>query len=177
MGRIIGPYDSIPEDNFIISPLAVILKKLPGEFRMIQHLSFPYGASVNDCIPYEFSSVSYASIQEAIEFINVDARKTVFMAKVDVESAFRIIPVRPADRPFLGFRWRDKYYMDAVLPMGCASSCHIFEAVSTALHWIAINKLDATAVVHYLDDFLFLANSYEKCQIHILSKLENTFYE
>ena len=101
LGRIIGPYDSIPEeDNFIISPLGVIPKKLPGEFRMIQHLSFPYGASVNDCIPHEFSSVSYASIQEAIEFINVNATKTVFMAKVDVESAFIIIPVRPADRPF-----------------------------------------------------------------------------
>ena len=165
LGRIIGPYDSIPkEDNFRISPIGVIPKKLPGEFRMIQHLSFPYGASVNDCIPHKFSSVSYASIQEAIEFINVDATKTVFMAKVDVESAFRIIPVRPADRPFLGFRWRDKYYMDAVLPMGCASSCRIFEAVSTALHWIAINKLGASAVVHYLDDFLFLANSYEKCK-------------
>ena len=54
--------------------------------------------------------------------------------------------------------------MDAVLPMGCASSCRIFEAVSTALHWIAIDKLGATAVVHYLDDFLFLANSYEKCK-------------
>ena len=99
--------------------------------------------------------LSYASIQEAIEFIKLAPNKPVFMAKVDVESAFRIIPVCPADRPFLVFRWRGKYYMDAVLPMGCASSCRIFEAVSTGLHWIAINKLGATAVVHYLDDFLF----------------------
>ena len=165
LGRIVGPYEEVPKfDNFRLSPLGVIPKKQPGEFRMIQHLSFPEGSSVNESIPKEFTTVSYASIQEAIEFIKLAPNKPVFMAKVDVESAFRIIPVFPADRPFLGFRWRGKYYMDAVLPMGCASSCRIFEAFSTGLHWIAINKLGATAVVHYLDDFLFLANTFEKCK-------------
>ena len=43
--------------------------------------------------------------------------------------------------------------MDAVLPMGCSSSCAIFECFSAALQWIAENKLHATAVVHFLDDF------------------------
>ena len=32
------------------------------------------------------------------------------------------------------------------------------------LLWIAINKLGASAVVHYLNDFLFLANTFEKCK-------------
>ena len=59
---------------------------------------------------------------------------TVYMAKLDVESAFRILPIAPTDRPLLGFRWRGLFYMDAVLPMGCSSSCAIFEAFSDALH-------------------------------------------
>ena len=42
------------------------------------------------------------------------------MANVDIESAFRIIPVAPKDTPLLGFCWRDQFYMDTVLPMGCA---------------------------------------------------------
>ena len=53
--------------------------------------------------------------------------ETTFLAKVDIESAFRIIPVSPLDSPLLGFQWDGKYYMDAVLPMGCSSSCAIFE--------------------------------------------------
>ena len=48
-------------------------------------------------------------------------------AKVDIESAFRIIAVSTLDRPLLGFQWKDKFFMDAVLPMGVSSACAIFE--------------------------------------------------
>ena len=48
--------------------------------------------------------------------------------------------------------------------MGYSSSCNIFEIFSTALEWIAMNKLNASAVIHILDDFLFIAPSKEKCQ-------------
>ena len=43
-------------------------------------------------------------------------------AKVDIESAFKIIPVSPLDRPLLGFHWKGKFFMDAVLPMGVVRS-------------------------------------------------------
>jgi len=59
------------------------------------------------------------------------------MAKEDRDSVFRIIPVSPTDRPMLGVWWRDQYLMDAVLPMGCSTSCAVFECFSTALEWIA----------------------------------------
>ena len=131
----------------------MVAKNLPGEFRMIHNLSYPEGSSVNDYIPAEFATVQYATIQDAISFIT-SAHSIVFMAKVDIEAAFRIIPVAPSDRPLLGFRWRDLYYMDAVLPMGCSSSCAIFESFSTALEWIAMRTLGATKVIHVLDDFL-----------------------
>lgn len=35
---------------------------------------------------------------------------------------------------------------------------------STSMQWIAETKLGATAMVHILDDFLFIAPSYEKCK-------------
>ena len=50
-GRIIGPFDTPPFENFRISPLGLVPKKAPGEFRLIHHLSFPEGSSVNDGIP------------------------------------------------------------------------------------------------------------------------------
>ena len=161
--RILGPF-AIPPTHpaFRVSPLGVVAKKLPGEFRMIHNLSYPEGSSVNDYIPAEFATVQYATIQDAISFVT-SARSIVFMTKVDIEAAFRIIPVAPSDTHLLGFRWRELYYMDAVLPMGCSSSCAIFESFSTALEWIAMNTLGATKVIHVLDDFLVLAESQDKC--------------
>ena len=113
---------------------------------MIHHLSYPCKSSVNDIIPREFSSVQYASIYDAIKFIK-KAQTTVYLAKVDITSAFRIIPISTLDRPLLGFGWKGTYYMNAVLPMGCASSRAIFEEFSTALEWITVHKLSATKVV------------------------------
>ena len=80
------------------------------------------------------------------------------MAKVDIESAFRIIPVSPLDRPFLSFQWKGKFFIDAVLPMGVSSACSIFESFSTK------SKLGATAIVHVIDDFLCIAHSRAKCE-------------
>ena len=44
-GCILGPFNYPPFSNLRVSPLGVIPKKAPGEFRMIHHLSFPYGDS------------------------------------------------------------------------------------------------------------------------------------
>ena len=164
LGRILGPFTMRPTNPvFRVSPLGVVPKKLPGEFRMIHNLSYPPGESVNNYIPAELTTVHYATIQNAISFVK-SAQSIVFMAKADIESAFRIIPVAPNDTPLLGFCWRDKYYMDAVLPMGCASWCAIFESFSTAVEWVAEHKVGLTKVIHVLDDFLVLAESKVKCE-------------
>ena len=84
------------------------------------------------------------------------------MAKTDVKS-FRIIPIQPNDFALLGMRWQDSYYFDLCLPMGCSSSCAVFEAFSTALEWLSMTRLGASGVLHILDDFLFIADSQDKC--------------
>ena len=44
LGRILGPFDTPPAfPNFRVSPLGVVAKKTPGEFRTIHHLSYPEG--------------------------------------------------------------------------------------------------------------------------------------
>ena len=54
------------------------------------------------------------------------------------------------------------YYFDRCLPIG--SSCVFFKAFSTALEWLALHRFGASGVLHILDDFLFIADSEEKCQ-------------
>ena len=51
LGRIVGPFDRQPFPVFHVSPLGLIPKKVPGEFSLIHHLSFPEGNSINSHIP------------------------------------------------------------------------------------------------------------------------------
>jgi hypothetical protein len=60
-GRLAGPFISPPLKYFHVSPLGLVPKKQPGDFRMIHHLSFPNGTSVNDGIPDIETSVRYAT--------------------------------------------------------------------------------------------------------------------
>ena len=163
-GRIGGPFETMPFSCFKLSLLGVVPKKNPGEFRMIHHLSYPRnsGQSVNENIAEEFISVSYAGIQDAISQIK-GLGKNCFMAKTDVRSAFRIMPIHPNDYHLLGFSWKGFYYYDKCVPFGASSSCRLFEATSTALEWIAIHKLGCAAVVHILDDFLLINSTEEGC--------------
>ncbi|OCT57189.1 hypothetical protein XELAEV_18003887mg [Xenopus laevis] len=69
LGRIQGPFVDPPFDYFRVSPLGVVPKKDPGSFRLIHHLSFPSGDSVNDGIGRELSSVSYASFDNAVAVV------------------------------------------------------------------------------------------------------------
>ena len=163
MGRIAGPFLSPPFANFRCSPLGIVPKKTFGEFRLIHHLSYPDNSSVNAGIDREFSRVHYAGIETAIQMIK-KCHVPPYLAKTDVESAFRVVPIHPSDYHLLGFSWRGKYYYDKVLPMGCSSSCRIFEAFSSALEWVSLHKTTASHVCHILDDFLFVEESRAACQ-------------
>ena len=127
LGRIAGPF------------LERLFLHYAGEFRPIQHLSFPHGDSINSCIPNDASTVKYASIDDAVRLIRRTGRGCA-LAKTDVKNAFRLIPINPCDYDLLGFCWEDSFNFDKCLPMGTSSSCKIWESFSTALEWIAKSK-------------------------------------
>ena len=155
-----------PEWIVKFSPIGLIPKRQPNSFRVIHHLSFPSGSSVNDAIPPESTHVQYGSVEEALHII--DSFPAPFLAKTDIASAFRMVPVRPADAAALGFRWREQAFVDMCLPMGAASSSRIFQSISDALVWIAQEKFGSGPIVSVLDDFLFIGGSAEECR-HSLS--------
>lgn len=76
------------------------------------------------------------------------------MAKMDVKSAYRLIPVHPLDRPLLGMCWRNNLFADKTLPFGFRSAPKIFNAVADALEWVI--KQSVAHVYHYLGDFITL---------------------
>ena len=161
-GRISSPSRQVPLPEFVSSPLGLVPKKAPGEFRLIHHLSHPRGSSINDGIPTDCSTVQYASVDDAVKII-VELGTHCFLAKTDVKSAFRILPLNPSEYHLFGFSWQGLFYYDKCLAMGCASSCRIFETFSSALEWAARHKLGAPKATHILDDFLFGAKTKAEC--------------
>lgn len=148
-----GPFAQPPFGNFKVSPLGVIPKKQPGEYRMIHHLSFPCGGSVNDFIPSDLCSLHYASVDDAVRMIK-KTRPSCTLAKPDARSAFQIIPVHPTDYYLLGMSWKGKYCIDCCLLMGLASSCQTFEMLSRGMECVTRNKLNIPHIIRILDDFL-----------------------
>ena len=154
LGRVAGPFSTPPLSNFHSSPLGLVAKKEPGSFRIIHDLSFPIGRSVNSGIPPECSKVRYQTLDDALKII-VGLGGECLIAKADIESAYRIIPIHPDSVHLLGFTWEDHFYYDRCLPFGLSISCRIFEAFSSAIHWILSFHFNVPSLTHIIDDFMF----------------------
>ena len=105
----------------------------------------------------------YTTILDAIHLIQKHAPAAA-MAKSDISDAFRLIPLHPSQYHLTGFKWRGEYYFDKMLPMGCSSSCKIFETFSSALLWLLNNKFGIFSVTKILDDFLFVDSNHNSCR-------------
>ncbi|OCT72024.1 hypothetical protein XELAEV_18035008mg [Xenopus laevis] len=95
--------------------------------------------------------VYYTSFDEAMQLAR-KAGKVVLMAMMDVESAFRLLPVHPELLHQLSCHIDGHYYVDRSLTMGCSIS--YYEAFSTFLEWVVRSKAGVVSAIHYLDDFL-----------------------
>lgn len=166
--KVAGPFDSIPLNNFISSPLGLVPKHTPGEWRLIHHLSHPKGQSVNDGIPEYYSKVSYDNLDYALAII-AKLGKGTFISKSDVKSAFYNLPIHPQDYNLLGFTWEDQFYYFKVAAMGCSSSCRSFELLSTSLQWILQQYFQVNYVSHILDDFMFFHKDKDQCLLSLAS--------
>ena len=154
------------------SPIGLIPKPhQPGKWRLIVDLSSPQGHSVNDAISSEVAHMRYASVLDAAAMIRHLGPGTL-MAKVDLQNAYRVLPVHADDHPLLAIRWGQDVYVDTALPFGLRSAPKIFSAFADALAWVmqcnGINRQ-----LHYLDDFLFLGSpSGQECAASLQTALQ-----
>ena len=96
-GRVAGPFSSPLLPYHHISRFWVIPKKYqPGKWRLILDLSSPDGHTVNDGIRKGPFTGQYMKIDDIIDGIMSPGRDTL-LAKFDVESAYRIIPIHLND--------------------------------------------------------------------------------
>lgn len=153
--QVEGPFQLPPFHNFHISPLGVVPKRKSNEFCIIHHLLFPKGDSLNDELDDALCSVSYSTFEGVVVKIR-SYGPGALLAKADIKSAFRLLPISLLAFNALGFYFDECYFFDKSLPMGCSVSCAYFETFSTFLHWVLCGESGMDSVVHYLDDFLFI---------------------
>ena len=160
-GQILGPFDKEPFKNMVYSPINLVPKP-NGKFRLIHDLSHPWDGktSVNACIPVRNSKVKYHYINEVIR-LALELGTSMTGSHMDVNSAFRNLPVNEQDLPVLAFTLNGKIYINTTVPFGAASSCKIFKQVAMLIEWIVKYHTDCQHMSHYLDDFPLLRHSYD----------------
>ena len=153
-GRVAGPFNSPPLPNLHVSSFGVIPKQgQAGKWRLIVDLSSPAGSSVNDGIdPHEFT-LHYITVDQIICLVSQFGRGAL-MAKFDVKSAYRNVPVHPSERYLLEMKWRNQFYVDLALPFGLCSAPFIFNSIADMVEWILVHVHNIPALRHYLDDFI-----------------------
>ena len=97
--RVAGPFDNIPFNNYIHSPVGLV-PKVGNQTRLIFHLSYQFSKlgndSLNGCTPAEICSVKYRDlyfvVKSCLKWASlVDGRKMIFFTKSDIKSAFKLI--------------------------------------------------------------------------------------
>ena len=166
LGRVAGPFQNPPLSNMVFSPLGLVPKKEPEDFRLIHDLSYPKDNSVNSHIAPEFSAVSFEMLDDCIR-IMLELGKGCLIAKADLNDAFRIIPISPLDYHLLGFKFKGQFYFDMCLPMGCSTSCQTFESLSRAVQWICVHKAKILHISHIIDDFIIFGQTISRCQLYL----------
>ena len=163
-GRMAGPFASSPLRNLRISPVGLVPKS-DGGWRLITHLSYPRsGGSINDGISQELKSVSYTKFDTVVDMV-FSLGKSALMAKRDIRSAFRLLPVSPLDFELLGIHVDGKIFINLNMPFGASCAPFYFETFSSFIHWLVKDRSNIPFLDHYLDDFIFCgAKGTDDCQ-------------
>ena len=91
------------------------------------------------------------------------------LAKVDIKSAFRLLPVHMAERHLLGMQWQNNTFIDFCLSFGLRCAPKLFNILADLLTWI-FKQHGVLIIHHYLDDFLTLGPPFIAiCQANLSS--------
>lgn len=159
-----GRYILCEKPPNIISALAAIPKPDSKDVRLIHDASRPHGCSINDHARGE--SYTCSTIQTAADMLG----KGDFMGKIDLSSAYRSVPLHPADYPRAGLAWQFKgnstesYMYDTRLMFGARLSACIFNMLTRAVIDIMNSRGHEGRYLVYCDDFFITSPSREICR-------------
>ena len=123
--------------------------------------SWPIGHSLNDGIHKD----KYLGKTFQLKYPTVDklARKLfhmrasepntpILLYKEDMDRAFRQLSADPFSVPLLGYRWRNQYYFDLVMVMGCRIAPYICQRTTEMVAYL--HQQMGYFLMNYVDDFI-----------------------
>ena len=166
-GRMLGPFPPGRIEGLQINRMGVVQKgHTPGKWRLITDLSYPEGNSINDGIRSELCSLKYTSVERVARAAQQLGRGAL-LAKLDIKSAYRLVPVHPGDRNLPAIEWHGACYVDRALPFGPRSAPNIFTAVADALQWVMLQR-GVSVVDHYMDYFVTMSPPHtDTCRVNL----------
>ena len=155
-----GNYEVVSQPPDIISPLGVI-EKPDGGVRLIHDCSMPPGKAVNDYSTEEWHQ-KFARVDDAAALVT----EGCFMAKVDIQSAYRHVPISKHSQKVTGLKWqfngKTVYLRDKKLCFGSRMAPGIFHRLTQAVRRM-LKRKGLNATVAYLDDFFIKGNTFQEC--------------
>jgi len=110
--------------------------------------------------------MSYTKVDDVVQGIWLSGVGSM-LAKIDINNAYRVVPVHPVDRHLLATAWRGKLFVDIALPFGLRSAPKIFTALADALEYV-IKQHGVEHLWHYLDDYITVRK--HGCEEHYISR-------
>lgn len=93
-----------------------------------------------------------------------------FMASIDLQDAYLLVPIAREDRKYLRFRFQGQLFQFRALPFGLASAPYIFTKILKPVVF-SLREKGFFSVV-YLDDFLLIAPSYRECSKNVSTTVD-----
>ena len=166
LGRYAGPYDKIPCEFYIQSPIGLVPKDGGKNTRLIFHLLYlkrPHSTSVNANTPEHLCKVQYPDFPDAVRLCMKMAGHSnlpVFLSKMDVSAAFHNLGILGKEWKYLIMKARSpfdgkwKFFVEKCLSFGASISCKNFQEFSNAIAHIVRVKTNWD-LINFLDDYLF----------------------
>ena len=122
------------EKPTIVSTLGAIPRPESDKICLIHDYSRPQHSNVNSYTDTQHY-YSYATVDKAVSLIKSNA----YLAKIDLRSAYRHVPIHPSNYPTTGVAWQFRgdntltYLYDCKLPFGAAKSREIFHRLTQVI--------------------------------------------
>ena len=122
-------------------------------------------------VSLKFIKKRFGNILLDEDWIVNEDRRTIFYAKSDLLSAFRILPIFQGHRKYLIMAAENHkipgrlfFFSDKLFPFGASILCSHFTRFSNALRHIVEKTTNKDyQMSNYLDNFLFLSDTEEEC--------------
>ena len=154
-------YIICPTKPQIVSSLGAVVKD-NGKVRLIHDCSRPEGHSVNSYATT--SHFKYQTVDDVVQMLP----KNGFMAKIDLSSAYRSVPIHPYCYELMGLSWvfegdsKPTFIVDTRFAFGLAKAPQYFQRIGNAI--VRYMRKNGYKVVCYLDDYLIVDENENHCR-------------